>query len=88
VLLSGWLFVGVVEDVVSGEPLVHVDVSIYHFLQSVRTPWGDALFSGLATLGSVATLAALVVSGTLWMVWERRWRPAVNICPCQRKIHQ
>ena len=74
VLLSGWLFFGVLEDVISGDPLVRVDVSVYHFLQSVRTPWGDALLAGLATLGSIVTLAALVATVVLWMVWERRWR--------------
>lgn len=77
VLLAGWLFNGVVEDVVSGDLLVHVDVSVYHFLQAVRTPWGDALFWRLATLGSAATLTALVVTGMGWMVWEHRWRPLV-----------
>ncbi|BCZ81751.1 membrane protein [Paraburkholderia terrae] len=74
VLLSGWLFFGVLEDVNSGDPLVRVDVSVYHFLQSVRTPWGDAVLAGLATLGSIVTLAALVATVVLWMVWERRWR--------------
>jgi membrane protein DedA with SNARE-associated domain len=74
VLLSGWLFFGVLEDVISGDPLVRVDVSVYHFLQSVRTPWGDAVLAGLALPGSIATLAALVVTVVLWMAWERRWR--------------
>lgn len=74
VLLSCWLFFGVLQDVISGDPLVRVDVSVYHFLQSVRSPWGDTVLSGLATPGSVATLAALVATAALWMVWERRWR--------------
>ncbi|RDK01081.1 bifunctional DedA family/phosphatase PAP2 family protein [Paraburkholderia lacunae] len=74
VLVSGALFFGVVEDVISGDPLVRIDLSVYHFLQSVRTPWGDTVLAGLATLGSVVTLAALVVTVALWMTWERRWR--------------
>ncbi|MGP8432679.1 VTT domain-containing protein [Paraburkholderia fungorum] len=74
VLLSCWLFFGVLQDVISGDPLVRVDVSVYHFLQSVRSPWGDTVLSGLATPGSVTTLAALVATAALWMVWERRWR--------------
>jgi membrane-associated phospholipid phosphatase len=74
VLLSCWLFFGVLQDVISGDPLVRVDVSVYHFLHSVRSPWGDSVLSGLATPGSVTTLAALVVTAALWMVWERRWR--------------
>ncbi|PZR43444.1 bifunctional DedA family/phosphatase PAP2 family protein [Paraburkholderia fungorum] len=74
VLASGALFFGVLEDVISGDPLVGVDLSVYHFLQSVRTPWSDTVLAGLATLGSVFTLTALVVTVVLWMLVERRWR--------------
>lgn len=74
VLASGALFFGVLEDVISGDPLVGVDLSVYHFLQSVRTPWSDTVLAGLATLGSVFTLTALVVTVVLWMLAERRWR--------------
>jgi membrane protein DedA with SNARE-associated domain/membrane-associated phospholipid phosphatase len=74
VLASGALFFGVLEDVISGDPLVSVDLSVYHFLQSVRTPWSDTVLAGLATLGSVITLTALVVTVVVWMLLERRWR--------------
>ncbi|MFM0607879.1 VTT domain-containing protein [Paraburkholderia sediminicola] len=74
VLVSGALFFGVLEDVISGDPLVTVDLSVYHFLQSVRTPWSDTVLAGLATLGSVATLTALIVTVVVWMLLERRWR--------------
>lgn len=40
----------------------------------MRSPWGDIVLSGLATPGSVATLAAVVATAALWMVWERHWR--------------
>ncbi|REG49307.1 membrane protein DedA with SNARE-associated domain [Paraburkholderia sp. BL6669N2] len=74
VLVSGALFFGVLDDVASGDPLTQVDVSVYHFLQSVRTPWSDTVLAGLSTLGSSITLAALVVTVTVWMLLERRWR--------------
>ncbi|ANB75430.1 phosphoesterase [Paraburkholderia phytofirmans OLGA172] len=74
VLAAGALFFGVLEDVISGDPLVNVDLSVYHFLQSVRTPWSDTVLAGLATLGSVFTLTALVVTVVVWMLLERRWR--------------
>ncbi|WP_025600152.1 bifunctional DedA family/phosphatase PAP2 family protein [Burkholderia sp. WSM2230] len=74
VLVCGALFFGILEDVITGDPITHVDQSVYRFMQSVRTPWGDAVLAGLATLGSTATLAALIVTVALWMVWERRWR--------------
>jgi len=74
VLLSGWLFFGILYDVISGAPLVHIDASVYHFLQSVRSPWSDTVLSALETLGSVTTLATLVITVVLWLLWERRWR--------------
>ncbi|AFT89475.1 bifunctional DedA family/phosphatase PAP2 family protein [Paraburkholderia phenoliruptrix] len=74
VLACGALFFGILEDVITGDPITHVDQSVYRFMQSVRTPWGDAVLAGLATLGSTGTLAALIVAVTLWMTWERRWR--------------
>jgi len=74
VLVCGALFFGILEDVITGDPITHVDQSVYRFMQSVRTPWGDAVLAGLATLGSTGTLAALIVTVALWMVWERRWR--------------
>ncbi|CAB3775747.1 hypothetical protein LMG28614_00076 [Paraburkholderia ultramafica] len=74
VLVAGALFFGVLEDVISGDPLTSVDLSVYHFLQSVRTPWGDTVLASLETLGSGITLTALIVLVVLWMLWERRWR--------------
>jgi membrane protein DedA with SNARE-associated domain/membrane-associated phospholipid phosphatase len=74
VLVSGALFFGVLDDVISGDPLTQVDLSVYHFLQSVRTPWSDTVLEGLSTLGSSLTLAALVVTVAVWMLLERRWR--------------
>ncbi|CAB3664560.1 hypothetical protein LMG24238_01764 [Paraburkholderia sediminicola] len=74
VFAAGALFFGVLEDVVSGDPLVSIDLSVYHFLQSVRTPWSDTVLAGVATLGSVFTLTAVVVTVVVWMLIERRWR--------------
>ena len=74
VVASAWVFFGVLQDVVSGDPLLRVDASVYHFMQSIRTPWGDIVLSDCATLGSVGTLVALAVTAALWMLWERHWR--------------
>ncbi|WP_206996339.1 bifunctional DedA family/phosphatase PAP2 family protein [Trinickia mobilis] len=74
VVLAAAIFFGVFAGVVSGAPLVQVDLSAYRYLQSIRSPWADAVFSVLATLGTVPTLAALVATATLLMAYERRWR--------------
>lgn len=34
-----WLFLGILEDVVTGDPLVRADQGVYQLLQGLRTPW-------------------------------------------------
>ena len=73
VLLFAGIFFGVFQGVANGDPLVQIDMSVYRFLQSIHSPWADSLVSGLATLGSVPTLAAVVATVIVWMTYERRW---------------
>ncbi len=73
-LASATVFFSTLHGVSHGDPLVQVDVSVYRFLQSFRSSWGDALLAVLATLGSLPTLTALTVLVVVWMVFERRWR--------------
>lgn len=74
VLLSAWAFFRVLDHAIHGSTRMGIDVSVYHFLQSLRTPWGDVALSSVATLGSITTLAVLSVTVAGWMVWEHRWR--------------
>ena len=74
VLLFAAVFFSVFKGVASGDPLVQVDVSVYRFLQSIHSTWADGVISDLATFGSVPTLTALIVTITVWMTYERRWR--------------
>ena len=71
VLLFAGIFFGVLKGVANGDPLVQVDMSVYRFLQSIHSTWADTLISGLATLGSVPTLAA-VVARMPWILPTRR----------------
>jgi membrane protein DedA with SNARE-associated domain/membrane-associated phospholipid phosphatase len=73
VLLFAGIFFGVLKGVANGDPLVQVDMSVYRFLQSIHSTWADTLISGLATLGSIPTLAAVVLTVIVWMTYERRW---------------
>lgn len=73
-LASATVFFSTLHGVSRGDPLVQVDVSVYRFLQSFRSSWGDAILAVLGTLGSVPTLAALTVLVVVWMAFERRWR--------------
>ncbi len=48
---AGWGFLGVLQDVLAKDPLVLVDQAVYHFFQSLRTPWADNVFVAITELG-------------------------------------
>jgi undecaprenyl-diphosphatase len=71
-----WLFLGILEDVISGDPLVRADTAIYNALQDLRTGPGDAVMIAITELGD--TVVGIAVAGTvlLWLLWRRAWRTA------------
>ena len=60
-LAAGWLFLGVVEDVLSRDTLVQVDLAVFHFLQQLRTASGDRLMIVVTEMGSVGVLLPLAM---------------------------
>ncbi len=77
ILATGWLFLGVVEDVVAKDTLVQVDLAVFHFLQQLRTEAIDRVMIAFTGMGSVGVLLPLAVTVTLWLVWRRSWHTAV-----------
>lgn len=76
VVAAAWLFLGVLEDVVSGDPLIRIDTTIYHALQALRTPAADALMISITELGDSVVTTSVAVVVFLWLVWQRAWRTA------------
>lgn len=73
---SAWLFFGILEDVVSGDPLVRADTAIYQALQELRTGPGDAVMLVLTELGDTVVVLAVTAAVLLWLGWKRAWRTA------------
>lgn len=71
-----WLFLGVLEDVVSGDPLVRVDLGLYRLVQDFRTPWGDRIMVFVTELGDGVVIALVFVAVLAWLLWLRKWRVA------------
>jgi undecaprenyl-diphosphatase len=69
------MFFGVIEDVLSGDPLVAIDKAVYHALQELRTPIGDTFMIALTELGDAAVTLPVVIAVLLWLLWKRAWRP-------------
>ena len=78
VLLVGaaWLFFGILEDVVTGDPLLLADSAIYHALQDLRTAPGDAVMIAITELGDTTVVVAVTIVVLLWLMWKRAWRTA------------
>lgn len=74
---SIWLFLGVLEDVVTGDPLVRADAAIYGFLQTLRTELGDTIMTGITELGDVRVVVPVAVVGFLWLAAQRAWHAAL-----------
>lgn len=75
-ILGAWGFLGVLEDVVTGDPLVRVDSGVYHLLRGLRTPLADTVMIALTELGDAAVTLPVVIVVLLWLVLKRAWRVA------------
>ncbi len=73
---AGWLFLGVLEDVISRDPLVQADIAVFNFLQELRTAPVDRLLIVVTEMGSVGVMLPLVVAVAAWLLWRRCWRTA------------
>jgi membrane protein DedA with SNARE-associated domain/membrane-associated phospholipid phosphatase len=74
---TAWLFFGVLEDVVSGDPLVLADSAVYRALQDLRSAPGDAVMISVTELGDTAVVVVVTIIVFLWLAWKRAWRTAV-----------
>ena len=71
-----WLFLGLLEDVATGDPLVRADAAVYGLLQSIRTPWGDAAMVAVTELGDTPVVIAVTLAVLAWLLFRRAWRTA------------
>ena len=76
ILGGAWLFFGVLEDVVSHDPLVQADVIVYGLLQKLRTPAVDSLMVAITELGDVQVLLPVILVALAWFIAHRLWHTA------------
>jgi len=68
-----WLFGGLAEDVITGDPLVRFDRSTAAYLHSLATPSLTTFFLGVTALGSIETIALLGMIVAAILAKRRRW---------------
>ena len=70
---SAWLFLGILEDVVSNDPLVQLDQTIYTLLQGLRTEWADNVMVAVTELGGAAGTVPVIIAVSLLLVLVKRY---------------
>ncbi|MGK2944717.1 MAG: VTT domain-containing protein [Desulfuromonadales bacterium] len=75
-VVAGWVFLGVLEDLVHGDPLVLVDQAVYQFLQALRTQWGDQVLVVVTELGDGVVNIAIASAVLLALLFRRQFRAA------------
>lgn len=75
-LLAGGIFLGVLEGLVTMDPLVRADQAIYQFLQSLRTPWGDWFMVAVTELGDSLVNLSIAASIFMLLLLQRKFRAA------------
>jgi len=72
-------FLGVLEDVVTGDPLTRADAAINHLVQSLRTGWADAAMVVVTMLGDGAVVLPFAVVVVAALLLGRAWRLAAGV---------
>lgn len=74
---SLWLFFGVLQDLIAGDPLVEADRSLFHLLLSLRVGWATQIATGLSELGSGIVALAVAGAALLWLDRRHAWRAMI-----------
>lgn len=70
---AGWLFGGIADDVVDGEPLTVLDAYLATWLHAHAVPPVTQFMLGISALNGVAGISILTVLLALFFVWKRQW---------------
>lgn len=71
-----WIFFGVLEDVITGDPLVRADTAIYNMLQGLRSVVADRAMIAITELGGALVAGSVTLAVLLWLLWRRVWQAA------------
>lgn len=77
-VLAAWLFLEILENILSDEPLRRVDQALYHFFQNLRTPWADQIMVFISEMGDASVNIPLTLGIFAWLMWRRHWFVAAH----------
>jgi membrane protein DedA with SNARE-associated domain/membrane-associated phospholipid phosphatase len=70
---ASWLFGGIAEDVVSGDPLTVIDVNVAQWFHERTTPKMQTAMRLVTALASLAPVTGVALATALLLGWKRRW---------------
>src|SRR2546427_7108515 len=70
---SAWLFGGIAEDVVHGDPLTAVDVGVSGWLHARTAPQLIAVMRVVTKLGTTVFVNSAALLVALLLLWRRQW---------------
>ena len=73
-MAGGSLFLGIVQNVFSDDPLARFDSSVLALLQGIRTPSLDQMMMTITGLGGPLCTLALVGTSSLYLAYRRYWK--------------
>jgi undecaprenyl-diphosphatase len=68
-----WLFGGLAEDLLTGDPIVRFDRALDDYLHAHATPDLTTFFLIVTALGSIEVIVLLGVVEAAFLAWRRRW---------------
>jgi len=78
-ILGGWGFFAVLEDIVTSDPLVQADTAIFNALQALRSPWADTVMVAITELGDAKVTVPVAAAAIGWLAWRRAWVDAIYV---------
>lgn len=76
-IAATWLFLGIAEDVITGDPLVVFDQSLFALLQELRTRAADTFMVAVTELGDTSVVLTVVGAVLMLLALRRSWRTAL-----------
>ncbi len=73
IVFLSWIFAGITEDVVTGDPIVKFDQLVYAALQGLRSPLVDAIMITFSELGDSFTVTCLTIAVLVYFLIRRAW---------------
>lgn len=70
---AGWLFGGIAEDVVGGEPLTVLDAHIATWFHTHTVPLVTQFMLGVSVMNGIAGISILAGLLALFFAWKREW---------------